>query len=123
MRTVQPFRCFFLCALGAFGLSFVPAAPALAAPPAKPPCGTSGPIQVTPISPAHYPYTRGEVGTENFSFTVSSPAVNVTGSCDSSLPDVFGNGSGANPRVLPLAISISAIEQAASRSIAPQRRP
>lgn len=106
MRTIG---CFSI-----IGLSLVLAAPAFAAPPpppVKPACGTNGPVQVTTISPAQYSYTLGEPGSQGFSFTVSSPGIHVTGSCDSSLPAVFGNGNGLNPRVLPLTISIVDIEQ------------
>jgi hypothetical protein len=100
------------------GLSLMLAAPAFAAPPNPPPtndkpaCRTTGPVEVTAISPAQYSYTLGESGGRSFSFTVSSPDVQVTGSCDSSKPAVFGNGTGDNPTVLPLTISIVDIEQA-----------
>jgi hypothetical protein len=53
----------------------------------------------------------GEAGSEGFSLTVSSPAVQVNGSCDSTLPNEFGNGNGSNPAVLPLTVSIGDIEQ------------
>jgi hypothetical protein len=111
MRTIQSLGYFSMCSLGVLSLSLTFTAPVFAAPPDKPPCGTNGPVEVTSISPSQYSYTRGESGHESFSFTVSSPGVQVTGNCDSGLPRVFGNGSGANPTVLPLTISISTIEQ------------
>jgi len=81
-----------------------------AAPPDKPPCGTSGPIGVTPVSPSLFTYTLGEAGGAAFSFTVSSPSLNINGGCDSSLPYVFGNGNGSNPAVLPYELTIDEIE-------------
>jgi hypothetical protein len=94
------------------GLGLVLAMPAFAAGPApKPPCGTNGPVQVTTISPAQYSYTLGESGSQSFSFTVSSPGIQVTGNCDSALPPVFGNGTGVPATVLPLTITIATIEQ------------
>jgi hypothetical protein len=97
--------------LGVAVLSLLLAAPTFAAPPAKPPCSTNGPVLMTTVSPSPYSYTLGEVGTSDFSFTVSSPPVQVTGNCDNTLPNVFGNGTGANPAVLPLSVSISDIDQ------------
>ena len=98
--------------LGVLGLGLMFSAPTLAAgPPPKPACSTNGPILVTTISPAQYSYTQGEAGNEGFQFTVSSPAVQQTGSCDNSLSPVFGNGSGVNPAVLPFTVSIEAIEK------------
>lgn len=97
--------------LWVLGLSFLLTSPTFAGPPAKPPCSTNGPVLMTTVSPSQYSYTRTESGSEDFAFTVSSPAVQVTGNCDSNLPNVFGNGHGANPTVLPLTISIGAIEQ------------
>ena len=82
MRTV---RC-----ISILGLGLVLAAPVFAAPPEKPPCGTQGPVQATTISPAQYSYTLGESGNQSFSFTVSSPGIQVTGNCDNSLAPVFG---------------------------------
>jgi hypothetical protein len=101
----------FWVPVGLLGVALTLATPAFAAPPSKPPCSTSGPVLMTPISPSQYSYTLGDAGGEDFSFTISSPAVQVTGSCDSSLPNVFGNGNGADPRVLPLNVSIGTIEQ------------
>lgn len=109
MRTLQTNRCFSIGVLGVLGSML--AAPAFAAPPVKPPCGTSGPVEVTTISPAQYSYTLGENGNRGFSFTVSSPEVVVNNSCDGSLPAVFGNGNGDDPTVLPLEISLTDIEQ------------
>lgn len=97
--------------LWVLGLSFLLTSPTFAAPPAKPPCSTNGPVLMPPVSPSQYSYTRTESGSEDFAFTVSSPAVQVMGNCDSNLPNVFGNGHGANPTVLPLTISIGAIER------------
>jgi hypothetical protein len=97
--------------LWVLGLSLLLAAPTFAAPPAKPPCSTNGPVLMTPVSPSQYSYTRNENGIQSFSFTVSSPAVQMTGNCDSSLPNVFGNGHGEDPAVLPLTVSIGAIQQ------------
>jgi hypothetical protein len=83
-----------------------------AGPPGPPPkpCGTSGSLQATPISPALYAYTIGEAGGVNLSFTVSSPGILLNGGCDSSLPYVFGNGNGADPSVLPFTPSVTSIE-------------
>lgn len=112
MHTIPSNRYFSMRSLGILGLGLVLAAPVFAAgPPPKPPCGTNGAIQVTPISPAQYSYTLGEGGNQGFSFTVSSPGVLVNGNCDSDLPNVFGNGNGADPTVLPFTLSISDIEQ------------
>lgn len=111
MRTYRSNRCFLTGPLGILGLGLVFAAPAFAGPPANPPCGTNGPVQMTTISPAQYSYTLGVNGSQNFSFTVSSPDVQVNGNCDPSLPKVFGNWNGANPTVLPLTISLKKIEQ------------
>lgn len=98
--------------LGVLGLGLIFSAPSFAAgPPPKPACSTNGPVLMTTISPAQYSYTQGEAGSENFQFTVSSPPVQLTGSCDNSLPYVFGNGNGANPAVLPFTVSIGAIEK------------
>ena len=99
--------------LGAISLGLALSASAFAAPPpqAKPACGTSGPVLLTTISPSQYSYTQGEAGNQSFSFTVSSPSVQVNNSCDSSLPNIFGNGNGSDPTTLPLTISIAAIEQ------------
>jgi hypothetical protein len=63
------------------------------------------------VNPAQYSYTLGEIGSQGFSFTVSSPGIQVNGNCDSSLPNVFGNGNGTDPAKLPLEISIKKIEQ------------
>ena len=101
--------------LSAIGLGLVLSAPAFAGPPPpqpKPACGTSGPVLMTTISPSQYSYTQGEAGNQSFSFTVSSPSVQVNNSCDSSLPNIFGNGNGIDPTALPLTVSIAAIEQA-----------
>ncbi|GFE80421.1 hypothetical protein GCM10011487_24210 [Steroidobacter agaridevorans] len=97
-------------AIGVLGLGLILSAASFAAPPAKPACTTNGPVLMTAISPAQYSYTQGEAGSESFQFTVSSPAVQVNGNCDSSLPPKFGNGNGTDPSILPLTVSIAKIE-------------
>jgi hypothetical protein len=62
-------------------------------PPPKPACGTSGPLAVTDPSPPSYSYVVNVAGSTTASFTVSSPAVDINGSCDSSLSYVYGNGN------------------------------
>lgn len=65
--------------------------------PPQPPCGTNGPLHSTDISPSTYSYIQTGAGSQTASFTISSPPINVTGACDSSLPYVYGNGdSGAS---------------------------
>lgn len=68
------------------------AAPSGGGPPPKPACGTSGALQVTDPDPSSYSYIRTTPGSGAASFTVSSPAVTINASCDSSLPPVYGNG-------------------------------
>lgn len=68
-----------------------------AAPPppqSKPACGTNGPLQVTTPTPNSYSYVTSSAGFSSLvSFTVTSPGVQNTGSCDSALPPVYGNGT------------------------------
>jgi len=88
----------------------------VAAPPSKPPCGTNGPLGVTPPSPSTHSYIRTTPG--GFSdgqFTVSSPPIQTTGSCDSILPPVFGNGSAGS--ILPVAISIAEVTDTSDASL------
>lgn len=98
-------------ALGVATVGLVLAQSAYAAPQPKPACGTTGAIDVTAIAPAQYSYTLGDVGSQAFSLTVSSPAVSINGNCNSALPSVFGNGNGANTQLLPYAVSIGAIAE------------
>lgn len=100
MTTNQKHRLFGRLALAAV-LATCVAAPAFAAPPPKPPCGTNGALAVGVISPATYTYTRGSAGSQGFTFSVTSPNIQYSGNCDSTLNPVFGNGNGADPRLLP----------------------
>jgi hypothetical protein len=91
--TTRQFKRTAYC-LGVMGLWLALATPAFAAPqPAqpKPACRTSGPLEMTNISPTSYAYTIGQSGQQAFSFSVTSPDVQVNGNCDASLPPVFGN--------------------------------
>ncbi|MBJ6725741.1 hypothetical protein [Geomesophilobacter sediminis] len=76
---------------GVVGLLFL-CGGAWAAQPDKPPCGTSGPLKGTDLSPAAYSYSESSAGNQTATFTVSSPPVDSTGACDGSLPPVYGNG-------------------------------
>lgn len=91
---------------------------AFAAPPnpqPKPPCGTNGPLGITTISPtASYTYTRTVSGSAARTFTISSPSVQITGNCDSTLPPVFGNGkSGADIDVMVSLSTVTPVPPAA----------
>jgi hypothetical protein len=59
---------------------------------AKPPCGTYGPLGMTTLSTSSYSYEMTESGSVSGSFTVSSPPLNINPSCNSNLPNVYGNG-------------------------------
>jgi hypothetical protein len=61
-------------------------------PPPKPPCGTNGPLKVTPPNPPGTSFVQGTTHTASATFTVTSPEVQKTGNCDSQLNPVFGNG-------------------------------
>jgi hypothetical protein len=106
MSATQVFRRTSL-SLGAIGLGLAVSVSAFAGP--KPACSTNGSVQVTAISPAAYTYTLGVAGSQAFSFTVSSPGLQINPSCDNNLPYVFGNGNGVDPAALPLTLSIGAI--------------
>jgi hypothetical protein len=95
------------CSIIAFTLAL--AGPAFAGPPPKP-CRTTGALEMTTISPAQHSYTLGDGGGASFSFTVSSPDLQITNSCDAAAP-VFGNGDTTPPTVLPLSIEVEAIQQ------------
>jgi hypothetical protein len=98
-----------LTALG-FGLALAATAPAAPPPQSKPPCGTSGAVEMTDVAPGLYSYTSTAAGQEDFEFVLSSPSLQRNPSCDSSLPYVFGNGKGGLD-TLPLSISVSGIEE------------
>ncbi|MBU5636530.1 hypothetical protein KOM00_07245 [Geomonas sp. Red69] len=81
----------------ALGMFLTLASTAMAEKPVLGPCGTNGPLGSVDISPSSYSYTRTSVDQLTASFTVLSPSINVTGSCDPSLDYVYGNGdSGAD---------------------------
>ncbi len=84
-----------------FGVFLILVGTAFADKQPQPPCGTNGPLQSTDTIPSTYGYIQTSAGSQTASFTISSPPINVTGACDSSLPNVYGNGdSGASIDVL-----------------------
>jgi hypothetical protein len=108
MRSIgQSVRVFALTASALIAVTMMNGV--VAAPPVKPACGTSGAIAVADPVPASHTYVQGNVGSVTPSLNVSSPPVNFTSSCDSSLDPVFGNGNGADPYVLPFTPSIKSI--------------
>jgi hypothetical protein len=88
--TTRQFKRTAYC-LGVMGLWLALATPAFAAPQPKPACRTTGALEMTNIDPTSYAYTIGQSGQQTFSFSVTSPDVQVNGSCDASLPPVFGS--------------------------------
>ncbi|EKE74976.1 hypothetical protein [Gallaecimonas xiamenensis] len=89
-------------------LGLVPGAQA--APPAKPACGTNGPLVVSDLNADSYNYTQGESGTLVSAFTVMSPPLNITGGCDAALLPVYGNGkSEPDARVVAVALAVGEV--------------
>lgn len=85
-------------------LSLVLAGTVMAGAP-KPACGTNGPLTIQNYSPDAYSYVQTSTGGTSGGFTVFSPAVQTTGSCDATLDPVYGNGkSGAD---ITVGVSIS----------------
>jgi hypothetical protein len=94
--------------MAVLGMFLILGGTAFADKPVQPPCGTNGPLKSTEINPSNYSYVQTSVGSQTASFTISSPPINVTGSCDALLPNVYGNGdSGASIDILVRVIDIT----------------
>jgi hypothetical protein len=77
--------------------------------PSPRPCGTNGALTVSTPTPASITYVQTNSGSTSGTFTVSSPSIQVTGSCDATLPPVFGNGNGVPPTELDVTVAVVAI--------------
>uniref|UniRef100_A0A7C3SJ59 Uncharacterized protein n=1 Tax=Desulfobacca acetoxidans TaxID=60893 RepID=A0A7C3SJ59_9BACT len=49
------------------------------------PCGTNGPLKVTPPNPPGTSFVQGTTHTASATFTVTSPEIQIKGNCDSSI--------------------------------------
>lgn len=106
-RTIMPRSMICAVMLGLLCAS----AQVLAAQPPKPACGTTGPLQVTTPTPNSYSYVTSSAGSSSLaSFTVTSPPVQNTGSCDSVLPPVYGQGSSGSLEVTISTGNVTVVE-------------